>query len=106
MKILVLFTSQFPYRKGDVFIENEFPFLCAEFEKIYIVTTWKPEKEIRPVPPHVEIIALPYHSSIFLKVFSLLYLLHPLMWKEFYHIRRRYRLGMNPRVIAVLFSAF
>jgi glycosyltransferase involved in cell wall biosynthesis len=36
LKTLILLTSEFPYGKGETFIENEFPFLLNGFEEIII----------------------------------------------------------------------
>jgi glycosyltransferase involved in cell wall biosynthesis len=37
MKTLVLITSQFPFGKGESFIENEFPLLSENFDRILII---------------------------------------------------------------------
>ncbi len=36
MKRLILLTSEFPYGKGETFLENEFPFLLNDFDEIII----------------------------------------------------------------------
>jgi glycosyltransferase involved in cell wall biosynthesis len=38
LKTLVLLTSEFPYGKGETFLENEYPFLKDNFSQIYFVT--------------------------------------------------------------------
>jgi glycosyltransferase involved in cell wall biosynthesis len=37
MKSLILLTSEFPYGKGETFLENEFPFLKSAFSSITII---------------------------------------------------------------------
>lgn len=37
-KTLILLTSEFPYGTGETFLENEFPFLTAQFDEILIFT--------------------------------------------------------------------
>lgn len=41
---LILLTSEFPFGKGETFLENEFPFLVKEFEQIMIFTESKKEE--------------------------------------------------------------
>jgi len=51
---LVLFTSSFPYGKGEQFLETEIAFLSAKFETVTIVpTTFGGGKEKRIVPNNV-----------------------------------------------------
>lgn len=58
---LFLFTSEFPYGKGEVFIENEVPVLCNYFQKIYIIPQLESENfEIHFLPKEVEIVNLPH----------------------------------------------
>jgi glycosyltransferase involved in cell wall biosynthesis len=38
LKSLILLTSEFPYSKGETFLENEFPFLESAFSSITILT--------------------------------------------------------------------
>jgi glycosyltransferase involved in cell wall biosynthesis len=38
LKCLVILTSEFPYSKGETFLENEFPFLESRFSSITILT--------------------------------------------------------------------
>lgn len=54
-KELFLFTIFYPYAEKEPFLENEIPFLCEHFEKVYIVPMLK-DPEVRPLPPNAEII--------------------------------------------------
>jgi len=51
-KILVLFTSSYPYQGGEQFIETEINYLANSFKKIIIVPSKKNDK-IRSVPTNV-----------------------------------------------------
>jgi glycosyltransferase involved in cell wall biosynthesis len=53
---LILFTSSFPYGKGEQFLETEIKYLAKEFDTITIVpTTYGKDKKIRQVPDNVKI---------------------------------------------------
>jgi len=49
-KKLVLITSDFPFGKGETFLETELPFLAPTFESILIVSSNVTSIEQRPLP--------------------------------------------------------
>jgi glycosyltransferase involved in cell wall biosynthesis len=51
---LVLLTSEFPYGKGETFLENEFPFLLEGFEEV-IIFSESNKGESRITNPNVEV---------------------------------------------------
>ena len=53
-KKLLLLTSEFPYGKGETFLENEFPFLLNGFEEI-IIFSENNKGESRITNPNVEV---------------------------------------------------
>lgn len=65
MKNLVLYTAEFPYGKGETFLETEIVYLASKFEKITIVSTEKIDAlEQRNVPANVKVQNLPPLSSL------------------------------------------
>ena len=74
MKTLLLLTSDFPYGTGEVFVENEFPFLAEKFGRIFIITTSLHTQTIRPLPPNATVIHIPYDASAANKLRALLHL--------------------------------
>ena len=54
-KRLVLFTLEFPFGKGETFIENELPVLSDNFEEVHIIPSSKTE-ESRAVPHNVKVV--------------------------------------------------
>lgn len=75
-KILIFFTSDFPYGISETFIENEYPYLSRAFDKIIFITNNIKDNNLRiPAYTNYEIIRLPYHlkTNVFiglLNVFS------------------------------------
>ena len=69
---LVMFTSSYPYKGGEQFIETEIEFLAKEFEKIIIVPA-KKNNIIRKVPKNIIIddYIANINKSIFNRIFSL-----------------------------------
>lgn len=54
-KVLFFITSEFPYGKGETFIEDEIGSLAEVFDKIFLVPTNRAASECRNVPPNVTV---------------------------------------------------
>lgn len=67
MRTLVLITSQFPFGKGEAFIESELPFLSAAFDNIIIIAQDVTGDKTRHVPPGTTV--LRYNTATSLKGF-------------------------------------
>lgn len=90
-KILFLFTNSYPFSSGETFIENELPYLAHAFDRVVIVSNDINGIQTRAVPQNVQLERMPYSLSIKHKVFSLLGLFSPAVWREFMLIRSLYR---------------
>lgn len=55
-KALIFFTDNFPYGKGEAFIENEFPYLHEAFNKIILVSSNVRDNSSRVLPADVRVI--------------------------------------------------
>ena len=53
-KILVIFTSSYPYGYGETFLEAEIKILSRDFKKIIIVPESNSSEEVRHLPSNVE----------------------------------------------------
>jgi len=58
---LYLFTTSFPFQKGEQYIANELPFLVSKFEKVYLIPV-DVTGEARSIPDNCEVINL--HKKI------------------------------------------
>jgi len=57
-KNLILFTGDYPYGRGEAFLEHEIEILSKDFDEILICTKYEhnPKKVHRPLPPNVRIV--------------------------------------------------
>lgn len=54
MNHLCLFTTNYPFGKGETFLENEIPFLANSFGSVLVVPLWS-EDALRPTPSNVTV---------------------------------------------------
>ena len=55
-KSLILVTSQYPFNKGEEFVESELLFLSRYFKQIFIIPFWSKGGEKRSIPANCKII--------------------------------------------------
>ncbi len=80
-KELWLFTQDFPFGKGEAFLENELPVLAKGFEKIRLFPLFH-QGEPRPLPPGVQVERLFTREEAFRPMAPWKLLLHlPRAWK-------------------------
>lgn len=99
MKKLILITSEFPYFFGEPFLINEMPYLCRNFQEVYIFSTnaGSDEKITRDIPPNVK--CFPMGNTIS-KVKYIQYVLKGIFYKNCEFRIQQYSLK---RVIASLY---
>ncbi len=69
-KILYFLTAEFPYGKGETFIENEISYLADAFDKVIIIPLKKSSVEHRTIPHNILIEPLQARQISWFKVFS------------------------------------
>ena len=105
-KVIIFFTSNYPYGTGETFIENEFPFLKESFQKIIIITNSKETKNNRiSTEKGIDVIFFPYELSSLEKIISLKGVFSYEFWKELKIIRSNYNLKINWGILKVLLSS-
>ncbi len=90
-KILFFFTSEYPFGRGETFIENEISFLSNAFDKIVIVSNDCTEKQTRITPSNVTLFRFPYELNKNNTLLSILNIFNLLFWKEIRCIRKIYK---------------
>lgn len=55
MKVLYLFTSEYPYGDMENFLDTELPYLCKRFSRVVTVPISGAGKSMRPVPRNCEV---------------------------------------------------
>ena len=79
--ILFFFTSNYPYSKREIFIENEVPILLKKFDKLVIISGAKELSESRPISKNIELVNIPYLGRLSLGLFFKT-IIHPYFFKE------------------------
>ena len=69
-KILFLFTSEFPFGKGENFVGNEIEFLGDAFDKIFVVPLENTNGKQREIPQNASVISLEKYQINLAKVSS------------------------------------
>ncbi len=90
-KKLVLITSDFPFGKGETFLETEVPFLAQMFETILIVSSNDTSTEQRTLPSNCIAIRCNAVPTRFLKIKSFRHLFSSNFWKEIGIIQHIYK---------------
>jgi glycosyltransferase involved in cell wall biosynthesis len=89
MNNLIFFTSEYPYGKGETFIENEIPFLAAAFERIIIVTNQTTGHTQRAVPEKVKIVRVSDKVPLWYKMKAAFEFFSPIIKEEMSFIRQK-----------------
>lgn len=94
-KTLIFLTAEFPYGRGEVFIEHEFPYLAATFDRIHILTNHPLSGPVRATAPHVTVSHFPYELNLWDKILAIKGLFTKEVWKEVQIIRQQYGLRLT-----------
>ncbi|MBK8805296.1 MAG: glycosyltransferase [Bacteroidales bacterium] len=101
-KVLFFFTSNYPYGKGETFIENEIEHLSKAFDKIIIISNDTTNLQTRKTPKNCAITRFNYELSSILKLLSFLEIGNSLFWREMKIIRRLYKLKTSKIIFNTL----
>lgn len=85
-KHLILLTANYPYGKGETFLENEIDYLAKHFSKIIILSENNDNKQTRVLPSNVSATRIITQLSSIEKVFSFAYCFHPVFLRELFFI--------------------
>ncbi len=102
---LVLITNNFPFGKGETFIENEIKYLSKTFEKIVIISHSIKDKQTRNVPKNVILERYDNSISPVEKIKSLKYIFSPLVKDEIKFIKNGLKLHISIHKIKTLLIA-
>lgn len=102
-KTLILLTSEFPYGRGETFIESELPVLARHFSKIVLVSNDTDSQQTRQLPSNVETLRVSYRLNRIEKCLSLLAIFSKIFWSELLRVRNVYNLGLKKEILNSLF---
>jgi colanic acid/amylovoran biosynthesis glycosyltransferase len=102
---LLLITSEFPFGKGETFIENELPILAKNFDQVQILSLAESPVQSRDVPEKVSVNRSPVTLNLLQKIYSFRHIIQPEVRKELKRVKRVYGISRSKAVIAtILFS--
>ena len=105
-RLLVLFSSSFPFGQGETFLGAEFPFLEKAFDEVLVISNDISSPQTWPAGPTVSCRRVPYDFPFSGKVLALGGLLLPLVWREFAQIRRRHPGAGARRVLSTILTSW
>lgn len=101
---LILLTNNFPYGKGEEFLETEIKYLASKFEKIIIITNNPDKKLTRNIPSNTKLYSVNYKKNPIYNLASLKFIFNKMFWKELGIVKSIYRLKLNYPIVKRLIS--
>lgn len=105
-KALLFFTDTFPYGKGEAFIENEFPYLHAAFDKVVVVTNNMNDSITRAIPDDVSVIRYPYEASALSKAKATTSFFAPVVQQEMEFVKKKLKIAASKLVVATMVASY
>tara|TARA_B110000285_G_scaffold235444_1_gene317192 strand:- start:5629 stop:6876 length:1248 start_codon:yes stop_codon:yes gene_type:complete len=98
-KTLIIITNGFPLSNSEIFLEKELDYLKKYFSDITIISC-NPKINELPKKTNKELNVLEWTCNYHLKkIRSLMFMFHPLFWKEIYRIRNQYQKKISITII-------
>lgn len=94
-KILLFFTSNYPFGNGETFIENEMPYLAEAFDQIVLVSNDTASPQTREVPANVRLARFAYELAPSEKKAAIGSFFSPYFWQELWIVVKKYGLYPN-----------
>lgn len=96
MRAIVLYTAEFPFGKGETFLETEIKYLAKAFDKVYIVATESVDlSSKRETPSNCEISICPIACTGFEKLVSVSNMVAPIFKNEKKRIEQVYKIQIK-----------
>jgi glycosyltransferase involved in cell wall biosynthesis len=99
---LFLITNEYPYGKGETFLENEVPILAQHFDKITIISLSENSEHTREIPSICEVFRYPVSLSKTEKILALRYLLLREVRAELKQLSNVYKLKISLPIISTI----
>jgi len=97
-RLLVLFSSSFPFGQAETFLAAEFPKLEAAFDDVVVICNDISSVRTWTTGANVSCERIPYEISFIEKLLALRGLFVPIVWREFEAIRTRHP-AAEPRLV-------
>ena len=101
-KHLLLLTAEYPYGKGETFLENEVPILAQHFDKITIISLSENSEQTREIQSVCEVLRFPGSLSKTDKILALRYLLLREVRAKVKQLSNVYKLKISLPIISTI----
>ncbi len=101
-KHLLLLTAEFPFGKGETFLENEVPILAQHFDKITILSLSENSEQTREIPSACEVFRYPVSLSKIQKILALRFLFLRTVRVEVKQVTSVYKLKLSLSIISTI----
>lgn len=101
-KHLLLLTAEFPFGKGETFLENEVPVLARHFERITILSLSENSEQTREIPATCEVFRYPVSLSKIQKILALRFLFLRTVRAEVKQVTSVYKLKLSLSIISTI----
>lgn len=101
-KKLVLFTSEFPFGKGETFLETEIAYLSKGFDSVHIISSYINSEQTRTIPENCTVQQLNLTLNPFEKIGSFRHLFSSIFREEIRIIRKKYKIGISSGILKTM----
>lgn len=105
-RLLVLFSSSFPFGPSETFLAAEFPYLENAFDEVFVISNDVASPQVWPIGATVTCIRTSYGLGFTQKLLALRGLLLPFVWQEFAAIRKRHQTVAPQRVLSTVLTSW
>ncbi len=105
-KSLLFITAEFPFGKGETFIENELPILAEGFERILIISLAEATEHAREVPENVTVQRSPVKLTFLQKIGAFRHIFKSEVRNEIKRVNNVYKLPWSKAIIATIFFSW
>lgn len=102
---LILFTSEYPFGKGEAYLESEIKYLEEAFGQIVIITNTDQLVDIRQLPSSIQVLNRPYELNTVQKVLSAFMIFSSFFWEELLFVIRQYKLPINRTIVNTILQS-
>ena len=101
---MIVVTNNYPFGKGEEFLETEINYLSSSFDRILIIALSQDPEVTRTVPKNVVYERFPDRRSLLGKMCALRHIFDPRFFQEVMYVRNNYRLRVGRRVVRSMLS--
>lgn len=101
-RVLIFFTSTYPYGIVETFIEDELKYLTKKFDRIIIVTNNMVDNNLRYLPDNVTVLRKEYFAPKVYVLKALTKVFGSMIRSELFNITNNLKLRLNKPVLSIL----